>query len=1024
MNFFDNLELKKKLIIGFSVPLVLIVIIATTVFFSLNALLKSSKWVNHTYEAIDLGNSITASLVNMETGLRGFLVSGEDNFLEPYHGGKSEFIELIQKTKEKVSDNPKQVARLNKIEEIESAWQTNHVNIAIDYRREVSAGAAAAKTFSEVSSRTVGKDMFDGFRSGLSKLERSVSGSDEAQKLIKLILIAMINQETGQRGFLLSGKEASLEPYKQGIKDFDNAVKKLNKRLKRNNSRKAINILNDVTKKARGWKTKAADPEIKARRDMNKVTRTMDDVTLFIKKGIGKKYMDEMRLVIDAFVAEESALIAVRNDEQKSTAAMTKAITVMGALFSVFVGLFITYYITRTVLKQLGADPVILKEIAEKISEGELDIDLSIEDSDGVQKSMAEMRKNLSDRGASDIQLQKDIDRLVSAAVKGDFTKAISLNGKDGVHLNLSKGLNSLIKTCDSGLDDVKRVLGAIADGDLTQKITANYEGSFNELKQYSNNTVTQLNDVMGEIGNLVNAANNGDFTTNIELKGKQGFFKDLSHNLNILMNTTDKGLADVLRILEALANGDLSQSIDDKYHGSFKLLKENANNTVTQINMVIGEISGLVDQANLGDFTADIDLSGKNGFFLDLSESLNKLVNTTNNGLSDVLRIFEALANGDLTQTIDDEYYGTFKALKEYSNNTIQQIDQIMNEISGLVDEANQGSFKARIDLSEKSGFFRSLSSSLNDLMETTDSGLEDVVTILMAFAEGDLSKRIEREYSGSFAQLKNDANLTAEKLTDIVTQIKTSSTAIASSTSEIAAGNLDLSSRTEQQASALEETASSMEEMTSTIKESAENAYRANELSITARKKADEGGRVVEKAVLAMDDINQASKRIADIIGVIDEIAFQTNLLALNAAVEAARAGEQGRGFAVVAGEVRNLAQRSASAAKEIKDLIQDSVQKVEDGTTLVNSSGNTLKEILDSVKQVSQTIEEISDASKEQSAGIQQVGAAISQMDTMTQQNAALAEQASAAGVSMSDEAEAMTKIVGFFSSDSRV
>ncbi len=208
-------------------------------------------------------------------------------------------------------------------------------------------------------------------------------------------------------------------------------------------------------------------------------------------------------------------------------------------------------------------------------------------------------------------------------------------------------------------------------------------------------------------------------------------------------------------------------------------------------------------------------------------------------------------------------------------------------------------------------------------------------------------------------------------------------------------------------------------MEEMTSAVKQTSENSVHANELAASAKQKAETGGQVVSKAVVAMDEINDASKKIADIIGVIDEIAFQTNLLALNAAVEAARAGEQGRGFAVVAGEVRNLAQRSAGAAREIKDLIRDSVDKVEAGTSLVNESGKTLGEIIDSVDRVSVMIKEISTAAREQSSGIEQVNSAVAQMDEMTQQNAALVEEASAAGEAMAEQAQSMMQMMEFFS-----
>jgi methyl-accepting chemotaxis protein len=280
-----------------------------------------------------------------------------------------------------------------------------------------------------------------------------------------------------------------------------------------------------------------------------------------------------------------------------------------------------------------------------------------------------------------------------------------------------------------------------------------------------------------------------------------------------------------------------------------------------------------------------------------------------------------------------------------------------------------------------------------------------QELEGVLAAVNGGDLSRRIDLSHkSGFFEALSAGVNRLAESLVEIVSRVKSGGREIALGAEEITAGNSNLSLRTEEQASSLEETASSMEEMTTTVKQNADNAAQANQLALAARDQAEQGGAVVGRAVNAMSGINESAKKIADIIGVIDEIAFQTNLLALNAAVEAARAGEQGRGFAVVASEVRTLAGRSATAAKEIKALIGDSVRKVEDGSSLVTQSGRTLGEIVTSVKKVSDIVAEIAAASREQSSGIEQVNRAVVQMDELTQQNAGLVEEATAASQSM--------------------
>jgi methyl-accepting chemotaxis protein len=349
-----------------------------------------------------------------------------------------------------------------------------------------------------------------------------------------------------------------------------------------------------------------------------------------------------------------------------------------------------------------------------------------------------------------------------------------------------------------------------------------------------------------------------------------------------------------------------------------------------------------------------------------------------------------------------------------------IDKTDELRTEkeVSALVQAAAVGDLSHRIDLTDKTGFFLNLAQSVNQMVESTDGVITETVSALERIANGDMTQLIETEYQGAYGLIKDNANLTIQRLTDIVSEIKAIAHATNVSATEIAAGNIDLSQRTEEQASSLEETASSMEQMASTVKQNADNARQANLMATEASSVAMKGGQVVNKVVTTMAEINTSSKKIVDIISVIDGIAFQTNILALNAAVEAARAGEQGRGFAVVATEVRNLAQRSAAAAKEIKQLIGDSVDKVASGTKLVEQAGETMDEIVTAVKLVTDIVNEIAAASQEQSAGIDQVNNAITNMDEVTQQNAALVEEAAAAAASMEQQTQDLIDSVAVF------
>ncbi|AJQ96328.1 methyl-accepting chemotaxis protein [Gynuella sunshinyii] len=373
-------------------------------------------------------------------------------------------------------------------------------------------------------------------------------------------------------------------------------------------------------------------------------------------------------------------------------------------------------------------------------------------------------------------------------------------------------------------------------------------------------------------------------------------------------------------------------------------------------------------------------------------------------------------LTFGLTASPVFDDHGNRIGSVLEWRDRTVEVA--IEKEIDQLIESATNGDLTVRVVLEGKTGFYRKLAEGLNSLLVVSEGVVNETARMFESLASGNLRQRINTDYKGTFNKLKNDANATVDKLTDVLSRISDAANTVSTAADEIAHGNMDLSQRTEEQASSLEETASSMEQMTGTVKQSAEHAYNVNIATNEAKKQAQIGGGMVEQTISAISEINRSSKQISDIITVIDDIAFQTNLLALNAAVEAARAGEQGRGFAVVASEVRSLAQRSASAAKEIKDLIRDSVEKVEQGTELVNESGKTLLEIVTAIEKVSSMINDISNSAQEQTAGIEQVNQAVSQMDTMTQQNAALVEQASAAGQTMAEQARNMINLIEFF------
>jgi methyl-accepting chemotaxis protein len=451
------------------------------------------------------------------------------------------------------------------------------------------------------------------------------------------------------------------------------------------------------------------------------------------------------------------------------------------------------------------------------------------------------------------------------------------------------------------------------------------------------------------------------------------GFLHDISSGMNRLLESVIGPLNMAAEYVDDLSKGLIPAEITDDYQGDFNIIKHNLNACGQAIKALVADGNLLAQAAEKGVLTTRADATKHFGEYRKVIEGLNATLDAIVTPLNMADNNLESIARGDIPAKITDHYNGDFNKIKDNLNTCIGTISALVSDVQMLANAAHEGRVSVRADASRHQGDFRKIVEGVNE---------------------------------------------TLEMIVGPIGAVKVAVETISTAAKEIAQGNADLSRRTEEQAASLEKTAASMEELSSTVKQNADNAKQANQLASAASGVAVKGGDVVGEVVTTMADINESAKKIENIISVIDGIAFQTNILALNAAVEAARAGEQGRGFAVVAGEVRNLAQRSASAAKEIKELITDSVSKTAEGTRQVENAGNTMQEIVTSVKRVSDIIGEIAAASNEQSVGIEQVNEAIMKMDDVTQQNTALVEEAAAAAESMLEQADELMNAVSVF------
>ncbi|WP_036303670.1 methyl-accepting chemotaxis protein [Methylotenera sp. L2L1] len=677
-------------------------------------------------------------------------------------------------------------------------------------------------------------------------------------------------------------------------------------------------------------------------------------------KGADKPLNQALKELLKLNSESTKASSLALSDIVKSTIFEIEIFVLIAIVIGIATALLITYSITEPLSQAL--------KISQNIAKGNLDSKVNNFYNDETGKLLKEMQH----MGGVIQTIVSELNQMSKKHDEGDIDHALKSEQFEGAFSTLVIGINSMV---GGHIDMNKKALSVVNEfgkGNFNAPLEV-----FPGKKVFINHTIEEvranLKSLISDVNLLSEAALAGNLNIRADNSKHQGDFRKIVEGFNATLDAVVGPIGIAADYIKSFADGNIPEPITENFNGDFNILKQNINACAQALKSLITDTQMLADAASDGKLSVRADTSKHWGDYKKIVQGVNNTLDSVISPLNAAAQCMDSIASGNIPNPINEAYKGDFIKIQNNLNTCIHAINLLIQDTGKLAESAKDGNIYVRADVNMHQGDFRKIVEGVNN---------------------------------------------TLALITEPIITIKQAAESINNAAQEIASGNNALSQRTEEQASSLEETASSMEELASTVKQNASNAIQANQLALAASNVAVKGGDVVSEVISSMSAINNSAKKIEDIISVINGIAFQTNILALNAAVEAARAGEQGRGFAVVAGEVRNLAQRSASAAKEIKELIVDSVTKTAEGTRQVEVAANTMEEIVESVKRVSVIISEISSASQEQSLGIDQVNTAITTMDETTQQNAALVEEAAATAESLMEQAHQMVEAVNGF------
>ena len=640
-------------------------------------------------------------------------------------------------------------------------------------------------------------------------------------------------------------------------------------------------------------------------------------------------------------------------------------------------------------------------------------------------------------------EITNQVNELSQAAVNGQLDTRADLSRFEGNYKQIVQGVNDTLDAVIGPLNVAAEYIDRISKGDMPERITEDYQGDFNEIKNNLNQCIDAVNGMMDEGRNLANAAIEGRLDARADPSKFSGDYYQLIKGFNDTLDAVIGPLNVAAEYIDRISKGDMPERITEDYQGDFNEIKNNLNQCIDAVNGMTDEARNLANAAIEGRLDARADPAKFSGDYYQLIKGVNDTLDAVIGPLNVAAEYIDRISKGDMPERITEDYKGDFNEIKNNLNQCIDSVNGMTDEARSLANAAIEGRLDARADPSKFTGDYHQLIKGFNDTLDAIIGPLNVAAEYIDRISKGDVPERITEEYKGDFKEIQNNLNalieamdritelaqeiaqgnlsVSAEKrsqedrlmealqkmvseLSGVVQEVQSAADQVASGSEEMSSSSQSLSEGATEQASNLEEVSSNMEQMSSNIQQNADNASETEKIAQQASQDAQDGGKQVQDTVKAMKDI-------AEKIGIIEEISRQTNLLALNAAIEAARAGDAGKGFAVVAAEVRKLAERSGQAAKEINDLSSSSVDVAE-------KAGQMLDKMVPDIQKTADLVQEISSACKEQTSGAEQINNAIQQLDQVVQQNSSASEELSSSAEELSGQAQQLQETMSYF------